>query len=64
MGGIGEMVGVWLRGREREEESHQISTHVIYHQYIWSISSIMNFSFFNKKKKEENVGGMSVWVGS
>ena len=56
MGGIGEMEGVWLGGRERMgkgeggAESHQISTHVIYHQYIWSISSITNYSFFNKKK--------------
>ena len=59
MGGIGEMEGVWLGGRERMGkgegggESHQISTHVIYHQYIWSISSIMIFSFFNKKKNDD-----------
>ena len=59
MGGIGEMEGVWLGGRERMDkgegggESHQISTHVIHHQYIWSILSIMNFSFFNKKKTDD-----------
>ena len=37
-------------GRGEGGESHQISTHVTYHQYIGSISSIKNFSFFNKKK--------------
>ena len=59
MGGIGEMVGLWLGGRERMGrgegggESRQISTHVIHHQYIWSILSIMTFSFFNKKKTDD-----------
>ena len=38
---------IWVG--ERGGESHQISTHVIYHKCSWSILFIMNFPFFNNK---------------
>ena len=48
------MVGGRKRvGRGEGGKSHQISTHVIYHRYIWSILSVMNFSFFHKKKTDD-----------